>query len=160
MTIQEIQQLNASTTICAPVKNRQSSTVSWEALGFWRFVLCIIVLSGHALWFDKNPLSWTKFLDTFSGKAAVVGFLLVSGFSIAASIEREKKMFYRRRFLRIYPLYFSALVFAVILELVLGGHLRLPNHTLDSLGLPTTIGNFFLLQTFIVKPIEFDGPVW
>src|SRR5262249_45833532 len=35
-----------------------------------------------------------------------------------------------------------------------------PWHTLDSLGWTTAAGNLLFLQTFLVKPVEFDGPVW
>jgi peptidoglycan/LPS O-acetylase OafA/YrhL len=132
--------------------------IAWGVLAAWRFVLAWIVLSGHMLWFSNS--TWARFFDSFSGKAAVIGFLLVSGFSIASSLERDESGFYRRRLLRIYPLYFFAILFACALELAVGGEVQLPGKTLVSAGLATTFGNFLLLQTFVVKPITFDGPVW
>jgi peptidoglycan/LPS O-acetylase OafA/YrhL len=147
-------------TVDPPAAVGQPGSTCWEALGIWRFVLCVIVLAGHETWFSAPRETWAGFLDSFGGKAAVVGFLLVSGYSIAASLERQQAHFYRRRFLRIYPLYFFVLLFTASLEYLLGGHLDLPHRTLDSLGVPTAVGNFFLLQTFVVKPIQFDGPVW
>ena len=124
----------------------------------WRFVLAWIVLSGHMLWF-ASP-AWARFFDELSGKAAVIGFLLVSGFSIASSLERDEIGFYRRRLLRIYPLYFFAILFAWRLEAVFQGQMLLPNRDLHALGVTTAIGNLLLLQTFLVKPIQFDVPVW
>ena len=136
----------------------KKAPVAWGLLSAWRFFLSWIVLSGHILWFSKP--AWAIFFDSLSGKSAVIGFLLVSGFSIASSLERDETGFYRRRLLRIYPLYFFAILFACVLELASGGELRLPGKILNSSGLVTTAGNLLLLQTFIVKPIQFDGPVW
>jgi peptidoglycan/LPS O-acetylase OafA/YrhL len=150
----------ADDLIAANAKLRGVPTaVSWEALALLRFFLALVVLSGHLTWFAPSSLADT--LAAFGGKAAVVGFLLVSGYSIAASIEQRPEGFYRRRFLRVYPLYFSAILFAVVLEVWSGGHVRLPDErTLDSLGWITATGNLLLLQTFVVKPIAFDAPVW
>jgi peptidoglycan/LPS O-acetylase OafA/YrhL len=103
---------------------------------------------------------WAEAGAAFDGKAAVVGFLLVSGYSIAASFERDAEGFYRRRFLRIYPLYFVAVLFSFFLELSSGGRAQAAQYTLVSLGWVTALGNLFFLQTFVVKPIQFDGPVW
>ena len=111
------------------------------------------------LWFSRE-LKWAIGFDALSGKAAVVGFLVISGYSIGASMDRSETGFYRRRFLRIYPLYFFAILFAVVLEVSSGGHVHLPNQNVDSLGWTSWLGNFLLLQTFLVKPIQFDGPVW
>src|ERR1019366_8528321 len=96
-------------------------SVSWEALALLRFFLAWIVLSQH-LTSVTDHSGWVEALSSFDGKAAVVGFLLVSGYSIAASLDRESEGFYRRRFLRVYPLYFFAIVFAVALEAWTKGH--------------------------------------
>jgi peptidoglycan/LPS O-acetylase OafA/YrhL len=90
----------------------------------------------------------------------VIGFLLLSGYSIAASLDREQEGFYRRRFLRIYPLYFFSILFAVILEAWLGGHIVMGPNTYDSLGYMTALGNLFFLQTFLVKPVQSNLVVW
>jgi peptidoglycan/LPS O-acetylase OafA/YrhL len=134
-------------------------SIHWESLAVLRFLLAWIVFSGHLNWFTGYR-GWAEVVGTFDGKAAVVGFLLVSGYSIAASLDREREGFYRRRFLRVYPLYFVAVIFAIVLEAWTGGHLDLPPHTLDSFGWVTALGNLLLLQTFAVKPIQFNGPVW
>jgi len=139
---------------------KQSLTkASWEILAILRFFLSFIVLSGHFIWFTGHD-GWIESLDAFGGVAAVVGFLLISGYSIAASFEREADGFYRRRFLRVYPLYFCAVTFAFALEIFTSGHLHLPGREIDSLGWTTAAGNLLFLQTFAIKPIQFDGPVW
>ena len=124
-----------------------------------RFVLAMIVVAGHLRWYAKASIPWAAALDAFSGKGAVVGFLLISGFSIAASQARRPEYYLRRRVLRIYPLYLVALFFAILLELTLGP-VQLPNGFIPAHGWPTMLGNLLLLQTFVVKPIGFDGPVW
>jgi peptidoglycan/LPS O-acetylase OafA/YrhL len=133
---------------------------SWELLAVVRFFLAAVVVSSHLLLFATTPAAWARALDAFGGKAAVVGFLLVSGYSISASLRREQRGFYRRRFLRVYPLYFTALVFATVLQHVTSGTVTVQHTSFVALGALTTIGNFLLLQTFAVKPLVFDGPVW
>jgi peptidoglycan/LPS O-acetylase OafA/YrhL len=133
---------------------------NWPILAVLRFALAWIVLACHLPWFTADHVGWVTVLGWFGGKAAVVGFLMVSGYSIASSLSRGESGFYRRRFLRIYPLYFFAVLFATVLERVFHGHLVVPGTSFDSLGWRTTVGNFLMVQTFVVKPIPFDGPVW
>jgi peptidoglycan/LPS O-acetylase OafA/YrhL len=133
---------------------------NWPILAALRFALAWIVLSCHMPWFSPDYIAWARGLESFGGKAAVVGFLMVSGYSIGSSLSRGESGFYRRRFLRIYPLYFFAVLFAAVLERVFHGHLAIPGNTFDSFGLRTIVGNFLMLQTFLVKAVPFDGPVW
>ena len=117
----------------------------------------MVVAGGHLTWINRDALSST--FDRFGPKTAVVGFLLVSGYSIAASLELDDKSFYLRRFKRIYPLYFFSLVMAVVLELWLGRYV-LPNYIFEPTGSLAAFCNLIFLQTFLVKPIAFDGVVW
>jgi hypothetical protein len=66
------------------------TSVSWEALALLRFFLAWIVLSGHLTSYTDHS-GWAEALSSFDAKAAVVGFLLVSGYSIAASLDRESE---------------------------------------------------------------------
>lgn len=136
--------------------------VSWEALAALRFVLAWIVICGHLTWYSADKSTWPFFWNSFGGKAAVLGFLIVSGYSIAASLERESHNFYKRRFLRIYPLYFFAIVFAIALEHATGGRLVLPGNLIpvQSIGTVHDLENLFFLQTYLTKPIAYDFPVW
>src|SRR6516225_10531904 len=93
-----------------------SRDTDWQGLALLRFFLAWVVLSGHLQVFATRPAPWVGVFAEFDGKAAVIGFLLVSGYSIAASLERSGRGFYRRRFLRIYPPYLAALVFAAVLQ--------------------------------------------
>jgi peptidoglycan/LPS O-acetylase OafA/YrhL len=133
--------------------------VSWELLALLRAVLAWIVLCVHLSLFAPQP-GWQHAINEFGGKAAVVGFLLVSGFSIAASLERDADGFYMRRFMRVYPLYLVAIVFAMAVQIASGGHVVTPAISVDGLGWKTNLANLFFLQTFVVRPIQFDWPVW
>ena len=134
-----------------------NSETNWSYLAALRFGLAMIVAGSHTIWFRDDVISLSfNYLDA---KSAVVGFLLVSGYSIAASLDRDVKHFYFRRFKRIYLLYFSAVVVGIVLEIWLG-RFALPKYTVEPLGILSAIGNLFFLQTFLVKPLHFNGVVW
>jgi peptidoglycan/LPS O-acetylase OafA/YrhL len=131
----------------------------WEMLGGLRFFLAWIVAATHLTAFLNSPSATLEWFAAFGAKAAVLGFLVVSGYSIAASLERDSRGFYRRRFLRVYPLYFFAIVFAVGLQMCVGD-IQIGLFSYSPSDPLTCAGNFLLLQCFVVKPISFDGPVW
>jgi peptidoglycan/LPS O-acetylase OafA/YrhL len=89
--------------------------MQWKVLAGLRFFLAWIVVCYHL----KNfiPDYGKDFLCTFgklNGLTAVLGFLLISGYSIAHSLTKNPEGFYNRRFLRIYPLYFCAVIVSLI----------------------------------------------
>lgn len=134
-----------------------SHQVNWSLLALLRIVLATIVAGAHLVWLRKDEISLG--LEIFGGKAAVVGFLLVSGFSIAASLDRDGTGFYFRRFKRIYPMYFFCVAAAIALEMWLGTY-DLPMYTLEARGWTTAIGNLLMLQMTLVKSVAFNGVVW
>lgn len=133
---------------------------NWQVLGFLRFVLACIVSFTHLTSFAVKPASWAFIAYDFGGKAAVLGFLLVSGYSIAASLEAAPVGYFRRRLLRIYPLYLTAVIVAVFVQFSTGGHVEAPWKTVNAANWVTIIGNALFLQTFIVKTMDFIGPIW
>jgi peptidoglycan/LPS O-acetylase OafA/YrhL len=80
-----------------------------------RFLLASIVAVAHISDFEKSPFSMFC-AASLDAKAAVVGFLVISGFSIAASLDRDPNGFYFRRFKRIYPIYFFAVLLGIRLS--------------------------------------------
>jgi peptidoglycan/LPS O-acetylase OafA/YrhL len=138
----------------------KAARTSWPVLAGLRFVLAWIVMGGHLPWFSHDRIGWAAPFEALGGKAAVVGFLLVSGYAIAASLSRGESGFYKRRVLRIYPLYFVAIVASIGLQALSHGRVEAPAYTFEGKSWPTALGNLLLLQTFVVKPISFDGPVW
>ena len=131
----------------------------WEMLAGLRFFLAWIVAASHLTLFLDSPNIALQWFAAFGAKSAVLGFLIVSGYSIAASLERTSRGFYQRRFIRVYPLYFFAIAFAVGLQMRLGDIQIGSMHYSPSAPL-TCAGNFLLLQNFVVKPISFDAVVW
>ena len=148
-----------------PGKTRENVGVTaaddtrWEMLAGLRFFLAWIVATVHLTAFLESPNAMIEWFAAFGAKPAVLGFLVVSGYSIAASLERESRGFYRRRFLRVYPLYFFAIAFAVGLQMYLG-EIQIRRSYCHPSGPMTCAGNFLLLQCFVVKPISFNPPVW
>ena len=82
----------------------------WSALAGLRFILALIVACSHLKGFThaSGPFEW---LGSFGAFEAILGFLLVSGYSVGSSYVKETKGFFRRRFLRIYPIYLFAVAF-------------------------------------------------
>jgi peptidoglycan/LPS O-acetylase OafA/YrhL len=89
-----------------------------------------VVVCGHVwVFLEVASPPDLRIFQILDPKAAVIGFFLISGYSIAASLQRSSKGFYRRRFLRIYPIYFFAIVTTHILSLVLGSGIQAPHET-------------------------------
>lgn len=134
---------------------------SWALLAITRFFLAYIVMYGHlyAYVFGFNSNSFQFILD-LSSKSAVVAFLLISGISIGHSYAKNKNGFIKRRFLRIYPLYFIAVLFAVFLQYYLGSPYKIPNSIMVSAGPLTSIANFLFLQGIASITVAYNGPLW
>lgn len=131
--------------------------INWSLLALLRFVLAFIVACAHVIYFDRNPVA--LWISELGAKAAVVGFLLVSGFSIAASLDRNRDGFYFRRFKRIYPVYFVAVLWGIFLEYHYGAF-DAPYYKLVPTGAISAVGSLVLVQTFLVKSIAFNPVIW
>jgi peptidoglycan/LPS O-acetylase OafA/YrhL len=131
--------------------------VNWSLLALARFVLAMIVMNAHLVYFESSALS--RFISMFDAKAAVVGFLILSGYSVTASLDRNPDGFLFRRFLRIYPAYLFAILASLALQLGVGTY---HGHGLDFTGSSAVeiIGNLLLTQMYLVKALNFDPVVW
>lgn len=138
-------------------QNYNGST--WSIFAGLRFALATIVLVGHLQYFvtDSAPLSIGLILG---GRAAVLGFLLISGVSIGYSYMQNAKGYYQRRFIRIYPLYFIALLLTFILIIAVGSPYKLPGLDLISAGWKTNLANLFFLQGFFSITTTYNIPLW
>jgi peptidoglycan/LPS O-acetylase OafA/YrhL len=132
----------------------------WPVLAFTRFFLALIVAGTHlGPYTNLGDLSYTV-LRSFSPSIAVLGFFVISGFSIAASLQQERTGFYGRRALRILPLYFLALVFGAICLLPFGGKIE-PQWINDlQPTLARSAGNAAFLQGFACERMLTNGVVW
>lgn len=145
-------------------ENPTTQKDGWALLAGLRFVLASIVIIFHVnfLCFGMATGHWTYALSMAGGFAAVMGFFLISGYSIAASVGREKGGFLRRRFWRIFPLFWSAFLLACVPFLVWGPHIREGAGVV--LNAPTNpwayVGNALCLQTAIFDPLVTFKPSW
>ena len=84
-----------------------STKFNWELLSITRFMLAFIVMAVHLGNADHTRfLNWAS---AFGGFESVLGFLLISGFSIGKSISKNKESYFKRRVARIYPVYLASL---------------------------------------------------
>jgi peptidoglycan/LPS O-acetylase OafA/YrhL len=123
----------------------------WPVLGVIRFFLALVVAGAHLTAY-VGQTSQLVSLQYFSGLAAVIGFLVISGYSIAASYSKRSDGFYARRIMRIFPLYAAMIVFIALLPKI--------NHAFGATPWPQLLGNLFLLQGFVVAPISANPVVW
>ena len=92
---------------------QQPSLHIWEVLAVTRFCLALIVAAYHIqMYFGSSSDPWkvVGIVGNLNGQAAVVGFLLISGFSICHSLVSSPRNYLWRRFLRIYPLYLTGIL--------------------------------------------------
>ncbi len=125
-----------------------ASTVNWPALAFTRFVLAFIVVAAHILTYanDPGPLIWISRFKAFN---AILGFLLISGFSIGKSIVRDKDGYLLRRAQRIYPVYLAALLLTTLIN---------PPQLSTEFALTLIINTLFLNQ--LLTSTSYVGPAW
>ena len=128
-----------------------ATTSYWQVLAAARFGLAAIVTCEHVVMFGHRTPALDSVVD-LSAFAAVLGFLLISGYSIAHSLARGGSGFYRRRFVRIYPLYAVAVVSSLLS--------RGLSHTLLPHDLPQAAANLMFLQTFVTGSVTGNGVIW
>jgi peptidoglycan/LPS O-acetylase OafA/YrhL len=132
----------------------------WHVLAGLRFLLAMVVVCGHLTWFQKPGETFS--LALLGGTSAVLGFLIVSGYSIGHSLDRRPIGFFPRRVLRIYPLYLAAVLFALVPFLSGADALR----TMDPLEIIerprawVVVGNLFMVQNLICPPIPSNMLLW
>jgi peptidoglycan/LPS O-acetylase OafA/YrhL len=134
----------------------------WATLGVLRFFLAFIVVLGHYVRF-VGPDSYHLFDATdASARSAVWGFFVLSGFSIAASLNRETTGYFGRRILRIYPIYIAAICAGLALyafgivpttfDFPLGGEFHVPPARM-------VIASLLMLQT-VFGTVQIIWPTW
>jgi peptidoglycan/LPS O-acetylase OafA/YrhL len=120
----------------------------WSILAGIRFLLASIVAVNHLV--DYTPLGWLGFISAFGAFEAILGFLLISGYSISVSYTKQPQGFLWRRILRLYPIYFTAMA-ATYLSFVV---LKVPPPHAATL----ILNALFLNQ--LVTSDSFVGPAW
>jgi hypothetical protein len=126
----------------------------WSILAGVRFLLASIVAFNHLA--EYVSLGHFRFIPMFGAFEAILGFLLISGYSIASSYVQQPRGFLYRRAKRIYPVYLVAIAATIVVTLTVG-HGELP--TLPALAvnalLESVAGGMVVL--FYVTPDAGSG---
>lgn len=145
------------------IDTRAPGEQSWQVLGGMRFILASIVVCGHLVRFSPDSGIINHVVLRFGmldPVAAVLGFLVISGFSIAHSIEQSPAGFYRRRLIRLYPLYLVGLLMTVVVHALAGPNIKELIGEFVQPNALTLGGNFLFLQGFLVHAVEANRPLW
>ncbi len=148
-------------TVGDPLFDRPSTPdPRWAVLAGLRFALAMVVVSGHLTWF--TPAGRPLLLSDLGGTAAVLGFLVISGYSIAHSLARRRAGFYRRRVVRIYPLYAAAVLYSLVPFWTGADALRAaaPGVIFARPRAWVVAGNLLLLQAVACPPVPSNNLVW
>jgi len=132
----------------------------WALLGGVRFLLACVVACSHFVLFVSLVGPVARTFAMFGGNAAVHAFLVISGYSIAAALEKPNQHYFRRRFVRIYPLYLFALVLTVLLDWSTGGRVTTETHQFQTNGIFVALANALMLQTYVTRPVAFNVALW
>jgi peptidoglycan/LPS O-acetylase OafA/YrhL len=145
-------------------------SIYFPGLNGIRAIAALMVIFFHVnvcMWFyGSSPIRYFEIRDEMS-RHAVVLFFVLSGYLISYLLMREKelfkridiKKFYVRRILRIWPLYYLAIVIAVLfIPIIQDLYPRTTLYSLQTIGLYSLlIPNFAILAGYMIPTI---APLW
>ena len=142
----------------------RNDTSQWAILAALRFMLAVIVCCNHYYFvapFERAMPLPLYLLRLMGGATAVVGFFLLSGYSISASIARDAKQYASRRVWRIYPVYLFCAFYALTPYFIAGGEFSL----LDGSYIPwpsyaTLLMSFLALPYLFTKGVAAVNVAW
>jgi peptidoglycan/LPS O-acetylase OafA/YrhL len=134
--------------------------MEWSLLAAARFYLAFLVICSHLKWFLPKE-EGILMLGRPDAKAAVIGFLVISGYSIASSVMRNAENFYQRRIMRLYPVYLASLVFLFVPFWLTGSEtIDTLNHSFQAPNPLLVLGNLLFLQNFLIPSISANPVIW
>ena len=102
-----------------------------------------------------------EFLHSLSGVDSVLLFLFISGYSIAHSVVKESKGFYRRRFWRIMPVYWVCILISAIPYWMHGAGRHAPHFGITLMGsLRAFPYHIVPLDAFHAPPVWSNPATW
>jgi peptidoglycan/LPS O-acetylase OafA/YrhL len=119
----------------------------WSLLASSRFVLASVVAINHLG--DYAALGWMAVIPRFGAFEAILGFLVISGFSIGSSYSKQPQGFLGRRAWRIWPVYFVAIAVTLLAQ---------NDHVSASLLVVLAENSLFLNQLTTTQ--SYVGPAW
>jgi len=122
-------------------------TDPWSLLALLRFALAFIVAVNHLG--EQVELDWLAWVPRLGAFEAVLGFLLISGYSVGTSYLKSPQGFYTRRCKRLYPVYLAALAITLWVS---------PPLLNASFGFALVLNLLFLNQVLIATSLV--GPAW
>jgi peptidoglycan/LPS O-acetylase OafA/YrhL len=120
----------------------------WSILAGVRFLLASVVAVNHLGGYV--PLGVMGFIPGFGPFEAILGFLLISGYSISVSYAKQPEGFLIRRMKRLYPVYLAAMAVTCVALLV--------THEAQPQWWSLVLNALFLNQLFTTT--SFVGPAW
>jgi peptidoglycan/LPS O-acetylase OafA/YrhL len=134
--------------------------MEWSILAAVRFYLAFLVICSHLRWF-LPPEELILSFGQPDAKAAVVGFLVISGYSIASSVKKSSKGFYKRRIMRLYPVYLASLIFIFVpFWITKTNVIQTLNHSFKAPDPFLIVGNLFFLQNLLIPSISANPVIW
>jgi peptidoglycan/LPS O-acetylase OafA/YrhL len=124
-------------------------TDRWSVLAILRFALASIVAINHLDAYVE--LGLLSFIHWFGAFEAILGFLLISGYSVGTSYVMKPKGFFIRRLKRLLPIYIASIVLTVAINICILKE-NLPSVLEIALNL------MFLNQLFTTT--SYVGPAW
>jgi peptidoglycan/LPS O-acetylase OafA/YrhL len=137
---------------------------NWALLGGLRFCLALVVALTHLGMFAPAVTASSNLLveafTRYAAMGAVFGFFLISGYSVAASYERNPSDFYFRRALRIMPLYVLINVFAAVLPFFFNDRISYLYGIFEMPSYGELALNLCMFQGLFCEPLRNNGVVW
>ena len=146
----------------SPIKTTPKETRSrWAILAGLRFVMAMVVVLAHLSYcWASNDCPYIIEVAHRWAFTAVIGFFLISGYSIAASASKEQEGFALRRFWRIAPVYFACFVLSLVPYAWNRAGINLPSHFVETPSLLQAFLNAICLQSVILPAISAFAPSW
>ncbi len=136
---------------------------SWAVLAALRFFLASTVMLGHFSLYIRFDHTGTFGAGLLNPLSAVFGFFILSGYSIAASLDRESSNYYLRRVARIWPMYLFCIISSLVMFVVFFPR-GFAWPLLQTVSPPATgiqiIASLLMLQTIVAGPIPIAGVTW
>lgn len=132
---------------------------NWALLAGLRFFLALVVAYGHAHITMAQGLP--RGFERLNENVAVLLFLIISGYSMRASYEREPEGFFRRRFWRVVPVYWFGIALAFVPFAIWGPSLSYDFGLSHNRPSVLQTGLFAVgLQPLVAPMISVNAPLW